>query len=66
MKLTALRVPCYVQVKKDFPELTFGEMGKKMGELWKGLSDKEKEKYNKQAAADKVRYDKEIAKYKGK
>ncbi len=27
--------------------LTFGETGKKLGEMWRGLSEKEKAKYKK-------------------
>jgi hypothetical protein len=30
------------KVKKEDPELTFGGVGKKLGEMWRGLSDKEK------------------------
>lgn len=33
------------QVKKDNPEITFGGVGKKLGEMWRALSDKEKEEY---------------------
>jgi hypothetical protein len=32
---------------------------KMMGEAWQKLSEKEKEKYNKLAAADKTRYENE-------
>ena len=34
------------KLKKNNPDMTFGEQGKKLGELWKGLSDKEKKKWN--------------------
>ena len=33
------------KVKKENPDLTFGGIGKKLGEMWRGLSDKEKEEY---------------------
>jgi hypothetical protein len=33
------------KVKEEDPELTFGGVGKKLGEMWRGLSDKEKEEY---------------------
>eukprot|EP00629_Pelagomonadales_sp_RCC1024_P011692 CAMPEP_0119266672 /NCGR_PEP_ID=MMETSP1329-20130426/5084_1 /TAXON_ID=114041 /ORGANISM="Genus nov. species nov., Strain RCC1024" /LENGTH=65 /DNA_ID=CAMNT_0007266561 /DNA_START=55 /DNA_END=252 /DNA_ORIENTATION=+ len=33
------------EVKKDFPDLTFGGIGKKLGEMWRGLSDDEKAAY---------------------
>lgn len=34
------------KLKKNNPNMTFGEQGKKLGEMWKGLSDEEKEKWN--------------------
>jgi hypothetical protein len=33
------------QVKKDNPEITFGGVGKKLGEMWRALSEKEKAAY---------------------
>ena len=35
------------KVKAEDPDLTFGGIGKRLGELWRGLSDAEKAKYNK-------------------
>jgi HMG (high mobility group) box len=35
--------------------LTFGEVGARLGELWKSLTDDEKAPYHEQSAADKVR-----------
>ena len=32
-------------VKTSNPDLTFGGIGKKLGEMWRALSDAEKEKY---------------------
>eukprot|EP00526_Cylindrotheca_closterium_P028275 CAMPEP_0113638338 /NCGR_PEP_ID=MMETSP0017_2-20120614/20077_1 /TAXON_ID=2856 /ORGANISM="Cylindrotheca closterium" /LENGTH=76 /DNA_ID=CAMNT_0000549427 /DNA_START=88 /DNA_END=318 /DNA_ORIENTATION=- /assembly_acc=CAM_ASM_000147 len=32
-------------VKEENPELTFGGIGKKLGEMWRALTDKEKESY---------------------
>ncbi|WIA37358.1 hypothetical protein OEZ86_014287 [Tetradesmus obliquus] len=49
------------QVKADHPELSFGELGRKLGELWKALSEEEKTAYNDRAAAEKVRVAAEIA-----
>jgi hypothetical protein len=37
--------------------LTFTEVGKRLGEIWKSLLDKEKEPYQEQAIADKIRVD---------
>jgi len=33
------------KVKADNPDLSFGGVGKKLGEMWRALSDKEKEEY---------------------
>ena len=35
------------RVKADDPDLTFGGIGKRLGEIWRGLSDAEKARYNK-------------------
>ena len=35
------------KVKAEDPDLTFGGIGKRLGELWRGLSDGEKAKYAK-------------------
>jgi structure-specific recognition protein 1 len=40
------------------------EVGKKLGEMWKALSDAEKEPFNKMAAGDKERYAKAMEDYK--
>lgn len=32
-------------VKKEMPDLTFGQIGKELGKRWKALSEKEKEGY---------------------
>lgn len=39
------------KVKADNPSLTFGELGKLLGEKWRELSDEEKQKYKDAAAA---------------
>jgi len=46
----------------DNPSLAsnVGEIAKKLGEKWANLSNKEKETYNKLAAEDKIRYEKEL------
>ena len=33
------------EVIKDFPDLSFTEIGSKLGEMWRALSDEEKKKY---------------------
>ncbi len=54
------------QVKKDQPDLTFGEVGKELGKQWKEADEKTKEKYAAMAKKEKERADKEIAAYKAK
>lgn len=51
------------ELVKSNPKWSFGEFGRKMGEEWRSMSDKKKAKYNNQAAADKVRYAKEMDGY---
>lgn len=33
------------KVKADDPDLSFGQIGKKLGEMWRALTDDEKEAY---------------------
>jgi hypothetical protein len=33
------------KVKEENPDFKFGEIGRKLGEMWRALSDKEKEAY---------------------
>jgi hypothetical protein len=34
-----------IKVKEENPEMTFGQIGKKLGEMWRALSDKEKQEF---------------------
>jgi hypothetical protein len=54
------------KVKEENDGITFGELGKKMGEMFKALSPKEKSKYEEMAKKDQLRYKKEFAAYKEK
>lgn len=51
------------KVKKENPDLNNLEITSKLGELWKGVSDKEKKKYEDLAAKDKARYNKDMESY---
>ena len=42
------------KVKADNPGIAFGEVGRKLGELWRAATAEEKKEYDEQAAADKV------------
>ena len=36
----------YDEVKEENHDLSFGEIGRLLGEMWRDLSDEEKEEYN--------------------
>jgi hypothetical protein len=50
-------------VREENPGISFGQVGKVLGDKWKALSEKQREPYEKKAAADKKRYEEEKAKY---
>jgi hypothetical protein len=41
-------------VKEEFPQLSFSDLGKKLGELWRNLSEEEKQQYNSNHSADET------------
>jgi len=51
------------QVLKENPEIKFGEVTKKISEMWKCVGSGEKKKYEDMAAQDKKRYAKELSDY---
>ncbi|EED19418.1 nucleosome binding protein (Nhp6a), putative [Talaromyces stipitatus ATCC 10500] len=51
------------RVRDENPGIAFGALGRKLGELWKGLSDAERKPYEDKAAADKKRYEDQKASY---
>jgi len=50
-------------VRRANPEMKMTDISKKLGEMWKGLSDQDKKKYEDMAAQDKQRYETEKAQY---
>ncbi|WZC17703.1 hypothetical protein CJI82_04093 [Candidozyma auris] len=50
-------------VRAENPGITFGQVGKMLGDKWKAMSPTDKEPYESKAAADKKRYEKEKAEY---
>lgn len=52
------------KIKAENPGISFGELGKKAGELFRNLTQEEKKVYEKKAATDKIRYEKEMEAYK--
>jgi len=51
------------RVREENPGIAFGALGRKLGELWKALSDTERKPYEDKAATDKKRYEDEKATY---
>ena len=51
------------KIKTENPEATFGEVGRKVGEAWKALTEKQKAVYTKKAEADKQRYQTDMETY---
>ncbi|GKY96421.1 hypothetical protein MPSEU_000601600 [Mayamaea pseudoterrestris] len=48
------------KVKADYPDASFGELGKKIGEMFRNLTSEEKEKYEQIAQKDKQRYKRQM------
>ncbi|GMM57459.1 high-mobility group nucleosome-binding protein [Maudiozyma humilis] len=46
-------------VRSENPDVTFGQIGRLLGERWKALTAEDKEPYEAKAAADKKRYESE-------
>jgi tRNA U34 5-carboxymethylaminomethyl modifying enzyme MnmG/GidA len=54
------------QLKQDNPDMTFGEIGKALGEKWKVISADEKAKFEEMAKKDKERFKREMTDFKAK
>lgn len=50
-------------VRAENPGISFGQVGKLLGEKWKATTAEDKEPYEAKAATDKKRYEKEKAEY---
>ncbi|EGS23362.1 uncharacterized protein CTHT_0010300 [Thermochaetoides thermophila DSM 1495] len=50
-------------VREENPGISFGQVGKILGERWKALTDKQRAPYEAKAAADKKRYEDEKQAY---
>lgn len=50
-------------VRDENPGITFGQVGKVLGKLWKELDEKQRTPYEAKAAEDKKRYEDEKANY---
>eukprot|EP00005_Dracoamoeba_jomungandri_P003491 CAMPEP_0174256806 /NCGR_PEP_ID=MMETSP0439-20130205/6003_1 /TAXON_ID=0 /ORGANISM="Stereomyxa ramosa, Strain Chinc5" /LENGTH=131 /DNA_ID=CAMNT_0015339581 /DNA_START=384 /DNA_END=779 /DNA_ORIENTATION=- len=54
------------KIKEENPDLSFGDLGRKVGEAWRALNAEDKKPYESLAAEDKKRYTKEITAFKAK
>jgi len=54
------------RIKNENPEAGFGEIGKLLGAKWKEMDDEDKKPYAEQAAADKLRAEREKEALNGK
>ncbi|KAI9851910.1 MAG: Non-histone chromosomal protein 6, partial [Thelocarpon superellum] len=52
-----------LNVRDENPGISFGQVGKVLGERWKALNEKQRQPYEAKAAADKERYETEKANY---
>jgi len=52
------------KIQQEFKGITFAEMGKKLGERWRGLGPEEKKKYDMMASKDRARLQTELKAYK--
>ncbi|KAI9298076.1 high mobility group box [Neoconidiobolus thromboides FSU 785] len=50
-------------VIKENPNISFGEIGKILGQKWKGMTPEDKKPFEDKAKEDKVRYEKEKKTY---
>ena len=52
------------QLKQDRPDLPFGQLGKRLGEMWRSMSNMEEKKhYEDRATGDRDRYKGEMSSY---
>jgi len=52
------------KIQQEFPNISFQEVGRKLGERWRAMGAEEKAKYDVKAAIDKERYSRESEAYK--
>eukprot|EP01025_Chloroclados_australasicus_P012162 TRINITY_DN1556_c0_g1_i1.p9 TRINITY_DN1556_c0_g1~~TRINITY_DN1556_c0_g1_i1.p9 ORF type:complete len:101 (+),score=18.27 TRINITY_DN1556_c0_g1_i1:131-433(+) len=51
------------EVKQKHPDKKVTEIGKVLGEMWRGLNDDQKKEYQDMAEQDKRRYEKDLSAY---
>ncbi|EGB07978.1 hypothetical protein AURANDRAFT_17746, partial [Aureococcus anophagefferens] len=50
-------------LKRENSDLTFGDLGKTVGAMWKAATPQEKKPFEDLAAADRTRYNSELSEY---
>ena len=50
-------------LKKKFPDLPFGKIGAKLGDMWRNFNAEEKKPYEERASNDRERFKKEMENY---
>ena len=53
------------KVKEEHPDMKFGDIAKLISKQFKALSEKERAKWDKKAADDKIRYQREMEAFRG-
>ena len=54
------------QIQSDYPSLKITEVSEKLGQIWRDMSDKEKEPYVQKSKEDRDRYKSQQSEFKGK
>ncbi|KAK2102353.1 high mobility group box 3 [Saguinus oedipus] len=54
------------KIKSTNPDISIGDMAKKLGEMWNNLNDSEKQPYITKVAKLKEKYEKDVSDYKSK
>ena len=54
------------KLKSEHPELSFGDLGRKLGEMFRGLDESKKQKYEAMANDEKKRYKEKVAAYESR
>ncbi len=51
------------KLKEEHPELPFGKLGAKLGEIWRQMPQEQKKPYEDRASMDRERYRKQMQDY---
>ena len=54
------------QIQTEFPDMKITEVSAKLGEIWRKMTDEEKEPYVQKSKSDRDRYKTQQSEFKGK